>query len=323
VSTHPLAGFLSVDASARRIRRYRYVEERVMRMLGGWIALTPELTGKLLLGRHVWDCAQHADLWGKRLLELRAPAQQSEAPGPEFARVVDEIERPEAFHETPERLAGVYRVLKPCLLAAYERHLAESNPVYEPPTRRILERCIQEERRHIAAGLTVLAHLANTPALAARADRYASRLTALLEATGGIAGDGSVALPGAEVVLGVADLGQDLVELERPAGRWPIPPELEAAIEAHGKAMLAGDASALERFWMPGAESISPETPGGFEDPPTAVRVVACARIGAYWVVKQRLASGAGWLVLQSRWVRAGEEWRMAEMEVARREPAT
>ena len=48
------------------------------RLLGGWIALTPELDAKLLFGRHVWDCAQHADLWGRRLPELRASAQQSE-----------------------------------------------------------------------------------------------------------------------------------------------------------------------------------------------------------------------------------------------------
>ncbi len=47
-----------------------------MRVLGGWIALTPELPAKLLFGRHVWDCAQHADAWGRRLPELRSPAQQ-------------------------------------------------------------------------------------------------------------------------------------------------------------------------------------------------------------------------------------------------------
>src|SRR5256885_1016470 len=54
----------------------------MMRILGGWIALTPEVDAKLLFGRHVWDCAQHADLWGKRLPELRAAAQVSEPGGP-------------------------------------------------------------------------------------------------------------------------------------------------------------------------------------------------------------------------------------------------
>ncbi|MFQ5898025.1 MAG: hypothetical protein ACE5JN_07240, partial [Candidatus Methylomirabilia bacterium] len=80
MAAHPLAGSLSVEESAKLIRHYRYAEERMMRIMGGWIALTPELSAKLLLGRRVWECAQHADLWGKRLPELRAPAQVSEPP---------------------------------------------------------------------------------------------------------------------------------------------------------------------------------------------------------------------------------------------------
>src|SRR5437870_11481333 len=118
-----LDGHFSADDSARLCRNYRYACERMTRIMAGWIALTPELSAKLLLGRHVWDCAQHADLWGKRLPELRAPAQQSEPPGAAFVGFMELLESPEAFHQTPERLAGVYRVLKPCLLAAYERHL--------------------------------------------------------------------------------------------------------------------------------------------------------------------------------------------------------
>src|SRR6059036_2937166 len=138
VSDHPLAGTFSVEASARRIRNYRYAEERMMRTLGGWIALTPELAPKLLFGRHVWDCAQHADLWGRRLPELRAPAQQSEPANARFAAFMDALERPEAWGDTLERLTGVYAVLKPHLVTVYARHLASTNAVYEPPTRRIL-----------------------------------------------------------------------------------------------------------------------------------------------------------------------------------------
>src|SRR6266851_117076 len=53
MTAHPLAGAFSVEASSRVIRNYRYVEERMMRILGGWIALTPEVPVKLLFGRHV------------------------------------------------------------------------------------------------------------------------------------------------------------------------------------------------------------------------------------------------------------------------------
>src|SRR5213078_4138523 len=101
----------------------------MMRTLGGWIALTPELAPKLLFGRQVWDCAQHADLWGKRLPELRSPAQRSEPANDGVARLMDLVEAPEGPDETVERLVGLYRVVKPHLLAVYERHLATANRV--------------------------------------------------------------------------------------------------------------------------------------------------------------------------------------------------
>jgi 1,2-phenylacetyl-CoA epoxidase catalytic subunit len=183
-----LAGDLGVEATARRVRHYRYAEERVMRVMAGWIALTPELPAKLLLGRQVWDCAQHADQWGKRLPELRAPAQVSEPPSAEFVRFLDALEAREAWGETIERLTGVYRVLKPHLVAAYAAHLDRVNPVYEPPTRRILERCLADERRHIADGEAVLDALLRAPEVRARATAWERELRDRLDASGGVTG---------------------------------------------------------------------------------------------------------------------------------------
>ena len=135
--SHQLAGHLEVDDSARTVRHYRYAVERMTRILGGWIALTPELSAKLLMGRHVWDNAQHADAWGKRLPELRAAAHVSEPASPRLAAFMDVLEEAEAPGQTIERVVGIYRVLKPHLLATYEAHLARANAVYEPPTCRI------------------------------------------------------------------------------------------------------------------------------------------------------------------------------------------
>jgi hypothetical protein len=185
-----LAGWLGVEATARLVRHYRYAEERLMRTMAGWIALTPELPAKLLLGRQVWECAQHADLWGKRLPELRAPAQVSEPPSAAFARLMDALENREAWGETVERLTGVYRVLKPHLAEVYSRHLERANPVYEPPTRRILERCLAEERRHITEGERVLAALADTDARRDRVAAWQVELGRLVTEAGGVTGAG-------------------------------------------------------------------------------------------------------------------------------------
>lgn len=184
-----LAGVFSVEECARRVRNYRYAEERMMRTLAGWIALTPEITAKLLMGRQVWDCAQHADLWGKRLPELRAPAQVSEPPNEAFVRFMDALEGREAWGETVERLTGIYRVLKPHLIAVYSAHLAQANPIYEVPTRRILERLLAEERQHMGDGQRLLAELAVTPARGRRASAWQAELDGLLLQAGGVTGE--------------------------------------------------------------------------------------------------------------------------------------
>src|SRR4029450_14128410 len=55
-----MEGVYSVPQTAQMIRQYRYAEEQMMRIMAGWIALTPELVVKLEFGRQGWDCAQHA-----------------------------------------------------------------------------------------------------------------------------------------------------------------------------------------------------------------------------------------------------------------------
>jgi hypothetical protein len=314
---HPLAGQFSVTDSARRIRRYRYVEERVMRMLGGWIALTPELPAKLLMGRHVWDCAQHADAWGRRLPELRAPAQESEAPSEGVARLMDAIEDQDQPGQTPERLVSIYRVIKPQLLAAYERHLAEANAVYEPPTRRILERCIADERRHVATAIRIADHLLGSPDLRARAQACEARARAHLAEAGGITGDGEMLGPGDPAAPdGVGDVAADLLELERPVTQWPLPERLAAALGRYAAALRTG-------------ESPTPDSPTavvGIAEgdrsllAATDVGVVGCARLGRQWLVKLRVASAHGAVVLQTRWIEEPGGWQVAEVEILARE---
>jgi hypothetical protein len=45
-----LEGHFSADDSARLCRNYRYACERMTRIMAGWMALTPELSAKLVLG---------------------------------------------------------------------------------------------------------------------------------------------------------------------------------------------------------------------------------------------------------------------------------
>lgn len=315
MTIHPLAGALSVDVSAARIRHYRWLEERLLRILGGWIALTPELPVKLLFGRHVWDCAQHADLWGRRLLELRAPAQRGEPPSEGFAHLVELIDGLQARHESVARVVAVYRVLKPHLIAAYQAHLGEANPIYEPPTRRILARCLDEERRHVAAGAVVLGQL--TGSAGSLAQEWEARL---VEELGRV--EGLLAGPvGVAPLAATPDPREDLVALESAFDPDRVDRDLAAALDLHRRALLAGDREALIAHMAPPA--LDPVLDVyRLAGRPTDAPVVACARVGAFRFVKLALRGPLGLSVVQLEWRRLDAGWRIVGGELVRSEPA-
>ncbi len=183
-----LDGVYSVRQSVTYIQNYRYAEERMMRMMAGWIALTPELPVKLEMAKQVYEDALHCDALGKRLPELRAQAQVSKAPNQEFVDFIQAIEDKEQWEDTIERLVGIYRVLKPHLIAHYSAHVSAANPVYEPPTLRILARLVEEEKAHVEKGLVLLDDLLNTPEKHRRAASWQANLEELLARSGGVTG---------------------------------------------------------------------------------------------------------------------------------------
>lgn len=295
-----------------------------MRVLGGWIALTPEVDVKLLFGRHVWDCAQHADIWGRRLPELRAAAQESEPANDGVVALWSLIETAEKPHQTVERVVAIYRVIKPHLATVYERHLAVANPVYEPPTRRILARCIEEERRHAAAGAIVLERLiARDRALGERAAQWERRVLDALAGAGGITGDVAPPLIDAPVTPPDAEsVAQDLVAPPQALDAAAALGELAAPLEAHTRALGRGDLDAVRRELVPG---VPPETAAEYAKltPPfERVDVVGVARIGRQRVVKLALAGARGRQVLQERWAPTPDGWRVVVVEVTRSDPA-
>jgi hypothetical protein len=313
-----LEGHFSADDSARLCRNYRYAVERMTRILAGWIALTPELSAKLLLGRHVWDNAQHADEWGRRLPELRAHAQESEPANDAFVAFMDAIEAPEAPGDTALRLAGVYRVLKPHLLAVYVKHLESANPIYEPPTCRILARCIEDERRHIGAGETILRHLVASPETEARAADWQAKLAGMLEAARGVTGQGMppAALAGAGATPPMSDDASEFIRLERAGEKWSIPEELEPRVRAFGDALVACDGVALGRHLdaAPDAALLLALTDVRL----ARYQMAAFAKVGRHRIVKYRLEGARGTVTLNARWEQGESGWRVGALDLVK-----
>ena len=142
-----LPGLFSVEESARRVGSYKWLEMRLFETLGGWVATVPELDVKMRLGTHCYHHAWHADLWHKRLPELREmnPDRLTQPANAELEAFVEAMTAPEAPELTIEKLVGVYRVLIPHKIAAYTYHLNNTSTITDAPTIRSLRFALDDE----------------------------------------------------------------------------------------------------------------------------------------------------------------------------------
>jgi hypothetical protein len=189
-----LPGLFDVEESARRVGNYKWVEMRLFEVLGGWVATVPELDVKMRLGTHCYKHAWHADLWHKRLPELRemSPERLTVPANDELVAFIDAMTEPEAPDLTIEKLTGVYRVLIPRKIAAYTYHLNGTSPITDAPTIRWLRFILIDEVDDQRDAELLLQSMLRTPADVERAANHQRRLEELMVAAGGIAGPGSI-----------------------------------------------------------------------------------------------------------------------------------
>ena len=134
----------SIRDRADTIATFRWVSVHLMEMLARWVPSTPELEAKVLFGRHIWDFAQHADALGRHTAELRAPLHLSLQPVNAYVVALEELAHSDG---TAERAHGLYQAIIPDLEARYRRYLAETNPLLDEPSVRIVDRILVDLSR--------------------------------------------------------------------------------------------------------------------------------------------------------------------------------
>jgi len=190
-----LPGAFTVEETAKRVGHYKWVEMKTFEVLGGWIATVPELDVKMRLGTHCYHHAWHADLWNKRLPELREMnTERLTAPAEGMQAFFDALTEPEAPELTIEKLVGVYRVLIPHKIAAYTYHLNNTSTITDAPTIRSLKFILQDEFEDWRDGEMIIQSLIETPEEVDRAAAHQVRLEKLILAAGGIVGPGSIGM---------------------------------------------------------------------------------------------------------------------------------
>src|SRR5204863_965864 len=173
-----LPGLFSVEESARRVGNYKWVEMRLFEALGGWVATVPEMDVKIRLGTHCYKHAWHAELWHKRLPELREmnPDRLTQPANDAMVAFMDAATEPAAPDQPIEKLVGVYRVLIPHKIAAYTYHLNNTSTITDAPTIRSLRLVLNDELDDWRDGEMLLQSLIETED---EVDRAASRHAAL------------------------------------------------------------------------------------------------------------------------------------------------
>ncbi len=189
-----LPGIFTVEQTAERVGHYKWIEMKLFELMGGWVATIPELDVKFKLGTHCYHHAFHAELWHKRLPELREmnPERLTVAPNPEVEALVAALGEPEDSGQTIEKLVGLYRVLIPHLIAAYTFHLNTTSQIADAPTIRSLKFCLQDDEEEWREGEMILQSLIETDDEVERACHHQAKLTKLLVAAGGVVGPGSI-----------------------------------------------------------------------------------------------------------------------------------
>jgi len=138
---------MNVKQRAETIGTFRFIEVRLMETAAYWVPLTPEMEVKVLLGRHIWDFAQHADWLGKRAFELRQPENFTRKAHDHYVELLDSLKEAK---ETAEKLSLMYDVILPGLTRRYEQYLAETDQLLDGPSVVIVQRITMDLRRQMA-----------------------------------------------------------------------------------------------------------------------------------------------------------------------------
>jgi uncharacterized ferritin-like protein (DUF455 family) len=184
-----MAGTLTVQQNLELLGRYRYVEMQFMEIMGSWAHTMVDPEIKIGFGRHMFQDSVHADLISKRIPELKGRSQHfhSIPPSDSFVKLLEIV-----WKESDEllRMVGLYRVLKPELVAVYRRHLDRLELPADEPTRNILRLIADEEQDHIEWAEKVIDRLLAGSPKSGEVRSWQRNLETEMTEAGGIWGEG-------------------------------------------------------------------------------------------------------------------------------------
>ena len=145
---------LPVEECVRRLKRYHYSLKRLHQVFNNRIPSEPVYELKMTFSLHAYYCAEHVAALRLRISEMREPPLGLESVPDDYLEILfDEII---AAPTTGELLLGVYETALPALRDALQRHLAETNPLADHPSVRVIRFALPEIDEMIALGQAVI-----------------------------------------------------------------------------------------------------------------------------------------------------------------------
>jgi len=184
-----MAATMTVQENLQLLGKYRFVETQMMELMGSWAYTMIQPEVKIAFGRHMYQDAVHADLIGKRIPELKGRSKQYQyiAPSDDFVKIVETIWKAD---DELRRMIGLYRILKPAIIEALQRHLQHVELPADEPTAYILRHIADEELDHVAWGQTMIDTLMVHAADGERAAVWQKQREKELRESGGVWGEG-------------------------------------------------------------------------------------------------------------------------------------
>lgn len=205
---HPFMGIenwnrvgVSVEESAKRLQRIGYVDRKLMRTEAGHMAARPEYEVKGALARFSWQDAEFYDQFRNRCKQLRMGTVAFEkCPDPALETLTDKVLQ---SGSTLDLLVALFEVVKVAQADAVRRYMAEAQPIVDEPTIQLLRHQLLDREEQLAWGRQAIAALSETASAEqlGHAQRWKAYIEALLQAAGGIFGDGERQPVDASVVV--------------------------------------------------------------------------------------------------------------------------
>ena len=191
----PLAGLATLEEAARpglgveesvsRLKRHHYVLRRLHGVFLGRLAAEPVYELKMAFSLHAHWCAEHVAALRQRVGEMREPPLGLDVvPHPGLSWIFDELQ---AAPSATDLLLGVYGEIVPALCAAMQKHRAESNPLADQPSVRLLRFALLELEDMAEYGRKALEAMAG-PEERQKAGPWIAALRNALRAAGGLDG---------------------------------------------------------------------------------------------------------------------------------------